>query len=57
MKAILFTLVGFLPVSISIIMAGILAMKGVGGWGWFVFIALCVIPTNITYKDDKEEEQ
>ena len=40
MKLIVLTLITFAPVIASVVGATLLALNGIAGWGWFLFIAL-----------------
>lgn len=51
MKYIFFKFISNLPSLACILLAGYLAINGVEGWGWFLFLAFLLF-TTINIKDD-----
>jgi hypothetical protein len=57
MKEIGLVLISVLVPLACIVFAGIMAIKGVGGWGWFIFGA-AITGTELKFKsNDKKENE
>ena len=39
----------------AIFVAGYLAFYGKDGWGWMIFLAICIGSTSFKYKNDSKE--
>lgn len=43
----LLLMTSYIPAVLCIVLAGLLVMRGIGGWGWFLFVAILVVPGRI----------
>lgn len=54
MKYIILFVLALMPATICVSVSGYLAIHGLSGWGWFLFVGLLLSSVSFSSKEDKK---